>query len=187
MTHQPINGAKTPQPNCIRLGLQPFCGGVPCPHNDVYATIMKHPNNKVQTGFTLLELLVVVVIVGLLSGLVAPRFFGSVEKTKTKVAEAQIESLGKALDQFRLDVGRYPTSEQGLQALVTAPTGTTGWSGPYLKKGVPPDPWGAAYIYRHPSKVADYEILSLGADGKEGGADADADVRSWVAAEQAKP
>src|SRR6202140_1027458 len=93
-------------------------------------------------GFTLLELLVVMVIIGLLAGFVAPRYFAQVGKSQVKVAKAQIDALDKALDQFRIDVGRYPTSEEGLAALTTAPSGEQNWSGPYLKKGVPMDPWG---------------------------------------------
>jgi general secretion pathway protein G len=93
-------------------------------------------------GFTLLELLVVMVIIGLLAGFVAPRYFAQVGKSQVKVARAQIDALDKALDQFRLDTGRYPTSEEGLQALVQQPSGEQNWAGPYLKKGVPADPWG---------------------------------------------
>src|SRR5512137_2614370 len=93
-------------------------------------------------GFTLLELLVVMVIIGLLAGFVAPRYFAQVGKSQVKVARAQIDALDKALDQFRLDVGRYPTTEEGLQALVAQPSGEARWAGPYLKKGVPADPWG---------------------------------------------
>ena len=122
-----------------------------------------------QRGFTLIEIMVVVVIIGLLAGLVAPRYFDSVSKSKSKIAKAQIESLDKALDQYRLDVGSYPTAEQGLTALNTAPSGVAKWQGPYLKKALPTDPWGNDYAYvRQPGALA-IDIMSYGADGKPGG------------------
>lgn len=120
-------------------------------------------------GFTLLELLVVVVIIGLLAGLVAPRYFDSVSKSKSKIAKAQIESLDKALDQYRLDVGGYPTAEQGLGALTTQPSGISKWQGPYLKKALPADPWGNDYVYGVQSGGGTIDIISYGADGKPGG------------------
>ncbi|WP_431099645.1 type II secretion system major pseudopilin GspG [Polaromonas aquatica] len=124
---------------------------------------------KAVRGFTLLELLVVVVIIGLLAGLVAPRYFDSVSKSKSKIAKAQIESLDKALDQYRLDVGGYPTAEQGLNALSTQPPGTTKWQGPYLKKALPADPWGNDYAYVLQPGAGAIDIISYGADGKPGG------------------
>jgi general secretion pathway protein G len=131
-------------------------------------------------GFTLLELLVVMVVIGLLSGLVAPRYFAQVGKSQIKVAKAQIDGLDKALDQFRIDVGRYPTSEEGLQALVAQPSGETKWAGPYLKKGVPLDPWGRAYVYACPSSHGgDFDLLSYGKDGRPGGSGEDADITNW--------
>ena len=129
-------------------------------------------------GFTLLELLVVMVIIGLLAGFVAPRYFAQVGKSQVKVTRAQLDALDKALDQFRLDVGRYPTSEEGLQVLVTAPSNVAGWAGPYLKKGVPPDPWGHAYQYRSPGSKGEYEIVSFGKDGQPGGSGDNADISS---------
>lgn len=120
-------------------------------------------------GFTLLELLVVVVIIGLLAGLVAPRYFDSVSKSKSKIAKAQIESLDKALDQYRLDVGSYPTAEQGLAALNTQPSGVAKWQGPYLKKALPADPWGNDYAYVLQPGALGIDIISYGADGKPGG------------------
>jgi len=134
---------------------------------------------RTTSGFTLLELLVVIVIIGLLAGLVAPRYFEQLGKSNTKIAKAQIESLEKALDQFRLDVGKYPTTEQGLDALNNRPQNLEKWSGPYLKKAVPPDPWGARYIYKFPGDHGDYDLSSLGADGQTGGAGEAADVTSW--------
>lgn len=131
-------------------------------------------------GFTLLELLVVIVIIGLLAGLVAPRYFDQVGKSNTKVAKAQIESLEKSLDQYRLDVGRYPTSEQGLAALNTKPANVDKWQGPYLKKAVPADPWGNAYQYKSPGEHGEYDLASLGSDGQVGGTGEAADVTSWA-------
>lgn len=130
-------------------------------------------------GFTLLELLVVLVILGLLVGVVAPRFFGQVGKSEVKVAKAQIKSLEDALDQYRLDVGRYPTTEQGLAALNAQPTGEARWQGPYLKKAVPNDPWGTAYQYRSPGEHGELDLYSLGKDGQPGGTDEAADITNW--------
>jgi general secretion pathway protein G len=143
---------------------------------------MEQPNmrTRVASGFTLLELLTVMVIIGLLAGFVAPRYFAQVGKSQVKVARAQIDALDKALDQFRLDVGRYPTSEEGLQALVAQPSGELKWAGPYLKKGVPPDPWGRAYLYQYPgTHGGDFDLASYGKDGRPGGAGEDADLTSW--------
>lgn len=130
-------------------------------------------------GFTLLELLVVIVIIGLLAGLVAPRYFDQVGKSNTKITRAQIDALEKALDQYRLDVGSYPTTEQGLAALNTRPPNLDKWSGPYLKKAVPPDPWGARYLYKSPGDHGDYDLSSYGSDGQPGGTGEAADVTSW--------
>lgn len=131
---------------------------------------------KRSTGFTLLELLVVIVIIGLLAGYVAPRYFSQVGKSEVQVAKAQIESLEKALDQFRLDVRRYPSAEEGLDALVTRPTSVANWGGPYLKKAVPADPWGRPYVYRVPGEKSEFQLRSLGRDGKSGGIGEDADI-----------
>lgn len=140
---------------------------------------LKHGTGSAARGFTLLELLVVMVIIGLLAGFVAPRYFAQVGKSQVKVAKAQIDALDKALDQFRLDVGRYPTSEEGLQALVTAPSNEPAWSGPYLKKGVPADPWGRPYLYAQPGSHGDFDLLSYGKDGRAGGTGEDADITNW--------
>jgi general secretion pathway protein G len=129
-----------------------------------------------RKGFTLLELLVVIVIIGLLAGYVAPRYFSQVGKSEIQVAKAQIESLEKALDQFRLDNRRYPSTEEGLDALVSKPTAANTWAGPYLKKSVPTDPWGRAYVYRTPGGKAEYEVVTYGRDGKPGGTGEDADI-----------
>jgi general secretion pathway protein G len=130
-------------------------------------------------GFTLLELLVVMVIIGLLAGIVAPQYFSQLGKSNTKVAKAQIESFGQALDQFRLDVGQYPSTEQGLAALRLAPPQSGKWQGPYLKRDIPADPWGRPYQYRSPGQRGEYEIQSLGADGQPGGDAEASDVNSW--------
>jgi general secretion pathway protein G len=133
-------------------------------------------------GFTLIELLVVVVIIGLLAAFVAPRYFDQVGKSSVKIAKAQITSLEQALDQYRLDVGRYPATEAGLAALVTKPAGdaAANWQGPYLKKALPNDPWGHPYVYVSPGQEGrEYDLTSLGADGKPGGTGEDADVTSW--------
>ena len=129
-----------------------------------------------QSGFTLLELLVVVAIIGLLVGYVGPRYFGQVGKSEVTTAKAQIDALEKALDQYRLDVGRYPTTELGLSALVERPPDEQKWNGPYLKKAVPLDPWGKPYVYKFPSERGDYDIVSYGKDGRPGGSGEDADI-----------
>ena len=129
-----------------------------------------------NAGFTLLELLVVIVIIGLLVGYVAPRYFAQVGKSEIQVAKAQIDGLEKALDQYRLDTHRYPSAEQGLEALVVRPSNEPNWNGPYLKKAVPPDPWGRAYIYRTPGRNGDFDLVSYGRDGKPGGTGEDSDL-----------
>lgn len=132
-----------------------------------------------QRGFTLLELLVVMVIIGLLAGYVGPRFFSQIGKSEVNTAKAQIDAFEKGLDQYRLDLGRYPSSEQGLQALMAAPAGESRWQGPYLRKAVPADPWGNPYRYRHPGEHGEYDIFSYGADGQPGGEGTDADIANW--------
>jgi general secretion pathway protein G len=137
----------------------------------------RHPLQ--QHGFTLIELLVVIIVLGLLVGLVGPRLFQNVGKSKQAAAKAQIELFGAALDQYRLDVGSYPNGSQGLDALQKNPN-TPNWNGPYLKKSVPRDPWGEAYKYRCcPGQHGDYDIWSEGADKAPGGEGENADVVSW--------
>jgi general secretion pathway protein G len=132
---------------------------------------------RVSAGFTLLELLVVMVIIGLLAGFVAPRYFGQIGKSETTTAKAQIDALGKALDQYRLDTGRYPSAELGLKALVDRPADEAKWNGPYLRKDVPLDPWGKPYLYRVPGdKGIDYDLVSYGKDGQPGGTGEAADI-----------
>ena len=132
-----------------------------------------------QRGFTLLELLVVMVIIGLLAGYVGPKYFAQIGKSEIKAAKAQIDSLGKSLDQYRLDTGHYPSTEQGLNALVTKPANEHKWDGPYLTKAVPMDPWGKPYVYKNPGEHGDYDLLSFGKDGQAGGTGEAADIVNW--------
>jgi general secretion pathway protein G len=130
-------------------------------------------------GFTLLELLVVIVIIGLLAAYVGPKYFSQLGKSEVTIAKAQIDAFEKALDTYRLDVGRYPTTEEGMAALMAAPpSASLKWNGPYLKKGVPRDPWGQPYLYRAPGVKTDYEIVSMGRDGQVGGTGENADIVS---------
>jgi len=129
-----------------------------------------------QSGFTLVELLLVMVILGLLASLVLPNFFGQAAKARVKAARVQISSLGTALDAFALDVGRYPTSQEGLDALITRPSGLSMWDGPYIKKEPPKDPWGNPYVYDVPSEGGRYELFSYGSDGRRGGDGDAADI-----------
>lgn len=145
-----------------------------------YAVFFRRPCGPARArGFTLLELLVVLVILGLLVGIVAPRFFGQVGKSEIKIATAQIRALEDGLDQYRLDVGRYPATEQGLAALNAQPAGVTRWQGPYLKKTVPNDPWGNPYQYRSPGEHGEVDLFSLGKDGQPGGTGEAADITNW--------
>ena len=137
------------------------------------------PSRRLSRGFNLLELLVVLVVLGLLAGIVAPKYFTQLGKSEVKVARAQIEGLVKALDLYRLDVGRYPNTEQGLNSLVTRPEGEAKWGGPYLQKGVPLDPWGRSYVYRSPGESGEYDLLSYGGDGQPGGEGINVDIVSW--------
>jgi general secretion pathway protein G len=132
--------------------------------------------DRKHSGFTLLELLVVIVIIGLLAGYVAPRYFSQVGKSEVQVAKAQIDALEKSLDQYRLDTRHYPSVDQGLTALVVKPSNETTWNGPYLKKSVPNDPWGRPYVYRAPGQKGEFDLFSYGRDGKPGGTGDDADI-----------
>jgi general secretion pathway protein G len=135
--------------------------------------------DRLSRAFTLLELLVVMVIIGLLAGYVGPRLFGQIGKSEVKVARAQIDAFQKALDQYRIDAGRYPTTQQGLAALTQRPANEPHWQGPYLAKTVPADPWGRPYIYRAPGEHGEYDLMSLGRDGAPGGQGDSADLTSW--------
>ncbi len=119
------------------------------------------------------------VIIGLLAGYVGPKYFAQIGKSEVKSARAQIDSLGKALDQFRLDTGHYPSSEEGLAALITRPASQPKWEGPYLTKNVPLDPWGNPYIYKFPGQHGDYDLISYGKDGQPGGDGEAADITNW--------
>jgi general secretion pathway protein G len=132
-----------------------------------------------HAGFTLLELLVVMVIIGLLAGYVGPKLFGQIGKSQAKAVRAQIDGFSKALDQYRIDTGHYPNSEQGLAALLKSPAGEPAWAGPYLAKAVPKDPWNNEYRYTAPGEHGDYDLISLGRDGKPGGSGEDADIGNW--------
>jgi general secretion pathway protein G len=132
-----------------------------------------------ERGFTLLELLVVMVIIGLLAAYVGPQYFSQLGKSEVKAAQAQVSALQKALDTYRVDVGHYPTTEQGLAALNTRPQNEAKWSGPYLQKAVPPDPWGRPYLYKSPGEHGDYDLYSLGKDGQPGGTGDAVDITSW--------
>jgi len=127
-------------------------------------------------GFTLLEMLVVIVIIGLLASYVGPKYFAQVSKSETTLAKAQLEAFEKALDTFRLDVGRYPTTEEGLNALMVQPSNAANWNGPYLKKEIPPDPWGRPYEYRSPGPKGEFEVKTLGKSGVPGATGKDAEI-----------
>ena len=131
-------------------------------------------------GMTLIEILVVLVLIGIVMGIVGGNFIQRGEKAKRDAAKIEIGQIGQTLDLFKLEVGRYPTSQEGLQALITPPAGVSNWNGPYWKRAtVPKDPWGNDYVYTFPGQHGAYDILSYGADGKEGGDGADKDVTSW--------
>lgn len=134
-------------------------------------------SHRHQSGFTLIELLVVLVILGMLAGLVGPRLFSNVDKSKVKTAETQVKMLRGSLQTYRLDLGSYPSTEQGLAALMKAPSDVAGWQGPYLEDQLPKDPWGHDYVYKSPvNNLQGFALYSLGADSKEGGDGIDADV-----------
>ena len=130
-------------------------------------------------GFTLLELLVVMVIIGLLAAYVGPKYFSQIGKSEIKMAQSQIDALEKALHQFRLDIGSYPSTEEGLTALVVSPDNNNKWQGPYLSKKPPPDPWGRPYIYKYPGEHGDFDLFTQGKDGQPGGKDEMADITNW--------
>jgi general secretion pathway protein G len=133
--------------------------------------------NEGQQGFTLVEMLVVITIIGLIMGLIGPRVLNYLSESKVKAAKIQLQSFGSALDLFYLDAGRFPTTAEGLTALVQRTPGVTAWNGPYLKGGnVPTDPWKNPYVYRSPGERSPYEIVSYGADGQEGGTGGAADI-----------
>ena len=137
-------------------------------------------SGKPQQGFTLIELLVVLVILGLLASIAGPKVMNYLGGAKSDSAKLQVEEFGASLDLFKLETGRYPTSQEGLQALVQAPSGLTGWNGPYLKKkAVPKDPWGNEYRYVSPGQHGPYDLSSLGPDNRDGGDGENKDLTSW--------
>ena len=141
--------------------------------------LVRHQKTNNMLGFTLLELLVVMVIIGLLAAYVGPKYFSQVGKSEIKMAQAQIDALEKALHQYRLDVGSYPATEQGLAALVTRPSNEARWQGPYLSKLPPADPWGRPYAYKYPGDRAEFDLLSYCKDGQPGGEGEAADITNW--------
>jgi len=141
---------------------------------------MKQLKTIAQTGFTLLELLVVLGIIAMLAGIVGPQVMKHMGESKTKAAKVQIVDLAATLDMYKLDLGRYPTSDEGLQALVESPDSAKRWNGPYLQKSkVPVDPWQNEYHYASPGEHGKFDLFSYGADGKEGGEGEDQDIVSW--------
>ena len=147
---------------------------------DTYRPFLKRRSGWRGRGFTLLEILVVLVILGLMASLVGPQVFKHLSSSKTKAAQLQIQELSGALDLYRLELGSYPTTEQGLDALLTKPRNMDNWNGPYLKKNViRKDPWGNDYQYRSPGQHGDFDLWSLGADNREGGDGENRDVLSW--------
>lgn len=141
---------------------------------------MRYQHKPYQSGFTLLELLVVLVILGLLASLAGPQVLRQLGGSKTKTAALQIKELSTALDLYRLEVGRHPTTGEGLEALISAPANAKGWNGPYLnKKSVPQDPWGNDYQYRSPGQHGEFDLISLGSDNQQGGTGEAQDVVSW--------
>jgi len=139
---------------------------------------------KGQKGFTLMELLMVLVIVGLLAAVVGPSLYQRIKPAKETAVREQIENFGTALDSFLVDMGRYPTMQEGLKVLRVKPDGSEKWNGPYLKKDIPNDPWGTPYTYRAPGRSGGYEIVSFSADGREGGEGENADINSWESAKK---
>ena len=132
-----------------------------------------------QSGMTLIEILVVLVLIGIVLGIVGGNFIGKGEKAKADAARIEIGQISQTLDLYKLEIGRYPSSQDGLQALISAPAGTANWNGPYWKKNtLPKDPWGNEYKYLAPGTKGPYDIISLGADGKEGGEGVDKDISS---------
>lgn len=142
-------------------------------------TIINGRSKKTNKGFTLIEILVVLAIIGLLAGLIGPQVMKQFSSSKPKSARIQIEGLVSALELYRLDIGRYPTTGEGLPALIAPPNSTKNWNGPYLRKpSLPKDPWDNDYAYTYPGRVAEFEVYSLGADGRLGGEGDDADINS---------
>jgi general secretion pathway protein G len=142
------------------------------------------PEPITERGMTLIEILVVLTLIGVVLGILGSNYLGKSEQAKAKATKIEIEQIGQALDLYKLEIGSYPTTQQGLQALVAAPAGVNNWAGPYWKKNtVPKDPWGHDYVYASPGTHGAYDILSYGADGKEGGEGVNKDIASWDASQ----
>jgi general secretion pathway protein G len=138
------------------------------------------PESARTRGMTLIEILVVLTLIAVVMGIVGGNYLQRGEQAKAKAAKIEIEQIGQTLDLYRLEVGRYPSTQEGLQALISAPAGVSNWNGPYWKKGtLPKDPWGNEYKYASPGQHGAYDIISLGADGKEGGEGTNKDITSW--------
>ena len=133
-----------------------------------------------RKGFTLIEIIIVVIILSLIATLVVPNFFKKVEQSKQKIARTQIAMIEQAVNLFKVDTGRYPTTSEGLSVLIHPPSNANNWDGPYLEKGIPKDPWKLDYLYTYPGKNYIFEIKSLGADGKEGGEGENRDIFNWM-------
>lgn len=142
----------------------------------------KHLNDARCRGFTLMELLLVLVIIGLLAALVGPSLYQRIKPAKQSVARAQIDNFSTAIDSYYIDTGRFPSTQEGLKALRVKPEGSGRWNGPYLKKDIPNDPWDTPYVFRSPGRSGGYEIISYGEDKREGGEGDNADINSWEAA-----
>lgn len=154
----------------------------PLTNGRTIVNIMMQSVHLKHQGFTLMELLLVVVILGLLAAFVGPTLYKQIKPAKQTLARAQMQSFMTALDNYYIDNERFPSIQQGLAALRKKPEGAKKWQGPYLKKEIPLDPWGKAYIYRAPGRNGGYEIVSLGSDSKEGGKDDKKDINSWESA-----
>jgi general secretion pathway protein G len=167
-------------PSCEHCARPPAAASFPFATFRAAVACRRRANARpVQSGMTLIEILVVLVLIGIVMGIVGSNFIGKGEKAKADAARIEIGQISQSLDLYKLEVGRYPTTQEGLQALISAPAGVSNWNGPYWKKqAVPKDPWGNEYKYAAPGQTGPYDIVSLGADGKEGGEGVNKDISS---------